>query len=105
MSFIFNQLISLNSATPIRVFLSKTWRSYFEKPVVFLESIFLDYGTMQFKRSQKRAGSSRYIVVAEAACLRIYFVYKKNLSLDLILLRTCNVIDSPDKDSSRMQPK
>ena len=32
---------------------------------------------MQNKRSQKKAGSSRYIVVSEAACLRIYFAYKE----------------------------
>ena len=33
---------------------------------------------MEDKRSQKRAGSSRYIVVSEVACLRIYFVYKES---------------------------
>ena len=53
---------------------------------------------MQEKRSQIRAGSSRYIVLSKAACLRIYFVYKKNLSIELILLRTCNAIDSPDRE-------
>ena len=32
---------------------------------------------MENKRSQKRAGSLRYILVSEAACLRIYFVHKE----------------------------
>ena len=44
LSSIFNQLISLNSATPSHVFYpvaNKTLQSYFEKPVVFFASLFL----------------------------------------------------------------
>ena len=52
---------------------------------------------MQNKHSQKRTGSSRYIVEIKKS--------KRNLSLELILLRICKAIDSPDRDSSRMQPR
>ena len=45
---------------------------------------------MPDKRSQKMVGSSRYIVVTEGPCVRIYFVYKK--SLELILSRACNAV-------------
>ena len=86
LSFIFNQFnqfLYLKTRQVLSVSFSpvvnKTLNNYFEKSVAFLANLFVNQGTMQSKRSKKRAGSSRYIVVYEAACLRIYFVFKSRL--------------------------
>ena len=48
-------------------------------------------------------GSFHHTAVSKVACLRIYFVYKDTEVYSL--LGTCNTINSPDRDSSRMNRK